>query len=87
MYISFVVKRFHISKWFSCCTQENQKCESRYILCDDVVGDGPVEGPHLLALKDDGGWRGVETKLAPQLDRRGVLDAGRAVPVVLLLLM
>ena len=48
----------------------NKVHTSRYILCDDVVGDGSVEGPHLLALKDDGGWRRVETKLAPQLDRR-----------------
>ena len=55
---------------------------SRYILCDHVVGDGPVERPHLLALEDDGGGRRVEAVVAAQLDRRRVLDARRAVAPV-----
>ena len=55
---------------------------SWYILCDDVVGDGPVESPHLLALEDDGLWRRVEAVVAPQLDGRRVLDArGTVSPV------
>merc|ERR1712117_554289 len=55
---------------------------SGYILCDHVVGDGPVEGPHLLALQDVGGGRRVEAVVAAQLDRRRVLDASRAVAPV-----
>ena len=57
--------------------------ESRYKLCDDVVGDGPGERPLFLALEDDGRGRRVEAELSPQLDRRRVLDAGRAVSPIL----
>ena len=41
-----------------------------------------MEGPHLLALEDDGGGRRVEAVVAAQLDRRRVLDARRAVAPV-----
>ena len=71
-----------ITTWFSCYILEKPKRDSGYILCDDVVGDGPVEGPHLLALEDDGLRRRVEAVVAPQLDRRRVLDAGGAVSPV-----
>ena len=75
-----IMIRIRVSKVYSAAA--NWVYPSRYILCNDVIGDGPVEGPHLLALQDDGGGWWVEAKLAPQLDCCRVLDARLAVAPV-----